>query len=467
MKNKNLLEQLRNGEQLRFQEQLLLTIQLSIPTILAQISSIIMQYIDAAMVGRLGANGSASIGLVSSSTWLMGGLCTAAGTGFTVQVAQKIGAKEDQKARSIVRQGLAAVFLFSCVLLLTGVGISRRLPVWLGGDTVICPDAASYFMVYSLFIPALQLNSAAGGMLQCSGNMKLPSILHILMCFLDVIFNLLLIFPTRQIWAAGVELTVPGAGLGVTGAALGTALAELVTACLMLYFLLVRSPMLHLRRGERLALDTKDLKRALKIAVPVGFEQIVMCGAQIMSTKIVAPLGTIAIAANSLAVTAESLCYMPGYGIGSAATTLIGQSIGAGRKDLTKRLGWLTTGLGMAVMTGSGVLLFIFAPFMIGMLSPDPAIRELGARVLRIEAFAEPMYAASIVASGVFRGAGDTFVPSCVNFFSMWLVRIPLSAFLAARLGLEGVWIAMCTELCVRGALFLIRLKGRRWQHAV
>lgn len=199
------------------------------------------------------------------------------------------------------------------------------------------------------------------------------------------------------------------------------------------------------------------------MALPVGFEQVIMSGAQILGTKIVSPLGSIAIAANSFSVTAESLCYMPGYGIGAAATTLIGQSIGAGREDLTRRLGWLTTGLGMAVMTGSGILLYVFAPWMIGILSPDPAIRELGAAVLRIEAFAEPMFAASIVASGVFRGAGDTLVPSCLNFLSMWAVRLPVSAFLAPRAGLRGVWFAMCLELCVRGILFLIRLRGTRW----
>ena len=265
----------------------------------------------------------------------------------------------------------------------------------------------------------------------------------------------------------GMRVTIPGAGLGVMGAALGTAFAELVTAGMMLYFLLVRSPILHLRKGEKLCFNSSDLRQAVKIAVPVGFEQAVMCGAQIMTTRIVAPLGTIAIAANSLSVTAESLCYMPGYGIGSAATTLIGQSIGAGRKDLTRRLGWITTGLGMAVMTGSGILLFIFAPFMIRILSPDPAIRDLGAQILRIEAFAEPMYAASIVASGVFRGAGDTLIPSCMNFFSMWFVRIPLSALLAVKFGLYGVWLAMCIELCVRGVIFLFRLKGKRWMTGI
>lgn len=462
MSNQNLLEKLRKGEKLSLKQQLLLTVQLSIPAIMAQISSIIMQYIDASMVGRLGADDSASIGLVSSSTWLLGGLCSAASVGFTVQVAQKIGAGEDKRARNIVKQGLLCVFAFSCFLLAIGTAVSKVLPVWLGGEKNVCVNASGYFLIYSLFLPVLQLNNTAGGMIQCSGNMKLPSILHIVMCFLDVFFNLLLIFPARKVALPGFSFTMPGAGLGVTGAALGTAFSELVIVCLMLYYLLAVSPSLRLRKGEKLYFRAEELKRAVKIAVPVGFEQVVLCGAQVMSTKIVAPLGTASIAANSFSVTAESLCYMPGYGIGSAATTLIGQSIGAGRKDLTRRLGWLTTGLGMLVMTGSGILLFIFAPFMIGLLSPDPVIRELGTAVLRIEAFAEPMYAASIVASGVFRGAGDTFVPSCMNLFSMWCVRIPLAAFLAPRYGLQGVWTAMCIELCVRGILFLIRLAGKK-----
>lgn len=465
-----LLEKLRYGETLTLREQVLLTIQLSIPAIFAQISSIVMQYIDASMVGHLGANGSASIGVVASSTWLMGGLCSAASTGFTVQVAQRIGARDEKGARSIVRQGLMTVFLFSCVLMLCGILLSKGLPVWLGADAAICKNASGYFFVYACFLPVLQLNSAASGMLQCSGNMRLPSMLHIIMCLLDVIFNAILIFPTRKLVISGetnITLQIFGAGLGVTGAALGTALAELVTVCLMLYFLLVRSPMLHLRKTEHLQLKLDDLKVAVKIALPVGFEQAVMCGAQIMSTRIVAPLGTIAIAANSLSVTAESLCYMPGYGIGAAATTLIGQSIGAGRKDLTRRLGWLTTGFGMLVMTGSGFLLFLGAPFMIGLLTPDAAIRALGTQILRIEAFAEPMYAASIVASGVFRGAGDTLVPSFMSLFCMWAVRIPLSAFLAGSYGLRGVWIAMCIELCVRGIIFLIRLKGTKWQRRI
>lgn len=467
MNQTGLLERLRQGEMLTFRQQLLLIVQLSVPAILAQISGIIMQYIDASMVGQLGANDSASIGLVSSSTWLFSGMCTAASIGFTVQATQSIGAGEFEEARKIMKQGFVVILSFCVPLVLGGVLISGRLPYWLGGDAEICGQASRYFLIYILALPAAQLLIFSVGMLQASGNMRVPSMLQVIMCGLDVVFNLLLIFPGRQVSAGPFAFFLPGAGLGVAGAALGTALAQVVTVVIMLWFLLIRSPILHLRRGEKLVFSMERLKRAVRIALPVAFERIVMCGAMITTIRIVSPLGTVAIAANSFAVTAESLCYMPGYGISAAATTLVGQSIGAGRKELALRLGWLTTLLGMAVLTATGLLMYLAAPFMIGILSPDPKIAALGAMALRIEAFAEPLYGASIVASGVFQGAGDTLAPSCMNFFSMWAVRLPLAALLAPRLGLGGVWIAMCVELCIRGLLFLVRLGRKRWLRKV
>ena len=195
----------------------------------------------------------------------------------------------------------------------------------------------------------------------------------------------------------------------------------------------------------------------------MGLEHAVICGAQIMTTVIVAPLGITAIAANSFAITAESLCYMPGYGIADAATTLVGQSLGAGRRKLTRRFAYITVFAGMAIMGLMGIVMYAFAPQIIGTMTPVDEIRELGVAVLRIEAFAEPMFAAAIIAYGVFVGAANTLVPSLMNFFSIWAVRITLAAALAPSMGLKGVWIAMCIELCFRGMIFLVRLRGKRW----
>ncbi len=442
--SENLLKDMISGKSMTASQQIGLTVRLSIPAILAQISSIVMQYIDASMVGRLGANASGAIGLVSSTTWLFGGLCIAVTTGFTVQIAQAVGAGEDKSARNIMKQGLIIALCISVILALVAALISTPLPSWLGGEAAIQKMASQYFLVYMLGLPALQMNSIAGGMHQSSGNMRLPGILNVMCCVMDVIFNLFFIFPTRIVNLSipflssvrlagsqmagtvqagafgshlstlvqsetsmnGLTFTMPGLGLGVAGAALGTITAEAVTCAIMVTALLWKNRTLHLRKGERLRFHRDTLAKAVKIGAPVGLEQMVMCSAYVMSTKIVSPLGTIAIAANSFAVTAESFCYMPGYGVQAASTTLVGQCVGAGQKQLSRRMAWITMGLGVSVMTIGGVLMYIAAPSMIGVLTPNEEIRNLGAAVLRIEAFAEPFYAASIVASGALRGAG-------------------------------------------------------------
>lgn len=463
------LESIRSGKGLTRRQALSMIVHLSIPVILAQISSIIMQYIDASMVGHINVNASASIGLISTTTWLLGNMVSALAIGFYVQVAQQIGANQNQAARNIVRYGLITNLVLSLILMAISILIAGPLPHWLGGNPEINAQASAYFFVFAFTVPILAINYTVAGMLQSSGNMRVPSLLSILMCVLDVVFNFFLIFPTRPIQVFGRTFVVWGFNLGVVGAALGTLLAEIVAGGLMAYFLLTKSPSLHLRKEGYVTGYSDVLKRALKIALPVGVESIAVNFAYIAQTIIVSPLGTVAIAAHSFAVTAESLCYMPGYGIGAAATTIVGQSIGAGQRHLAIRLGWLSTAFGVALMTGTGILMYIFAPAMIGMLSPDPQVIELGARLLRIEAFVEPLYAASIVILGVFRGDEDTLVPGIMNLASMWLVRIPLAVLLVGSFGLIGVWIAMASELAVRGLIFIGRfwLKTRRTLKAV
>lgn len=461
-----LLLMIRNGEQMTLRDRLLLVALLSVPSILAQLSSIIMQYIDASMVGKLGANESASVGLVSSSLWLIGGICGAVSTGFTVQVAHHLGAKRDVDARSVFRQSLTVGLCFSMVLTLIALVISPYLPVWLGGNAAITGDASRYFMIFALGLPLLQYDFLASGMLRSSGNMRIPSQINVLMCVLDVVFNFLLIFPAREMELLGMEFTMPGAGLGVTGAATGTVLAELVGCLLMMHYAVVRSPQLHLRHERGSFKPTLAcVKRAFKIGAPMGLEHLLMCTAQVAIIVIVAPLGSVALAANSFAVTAESLCYMPGFGISDAATTLVGQSIGAKRRDLTYGFAHITVILGMVVMGAMGVLMYVAAPVMMGIMSPVQEIVTLGTEVLRIEAWAEPLFAASIVCYGVFVGAGDTLKPCGMTFVSMWGVRLILAALLASSMGLKGVWIAMCIELVFRGIIFLMRLKWGNWTH--
>ena len=444
-----LLGYIREGKALTGGEKLNLIIQLSIPSILAQITSVVMFFIDQAMVGHLGAKASAACGLVETSTWLLGSLTGAASMGFSVQVAHFIGANDFEKARQVFRHALIVTSLLSVVIMAVAVSIAHPLPFWLGGGADIAHDASIYFLIFSLAGPFFQLYSLSSAMLKCSGDMRMPSLLSIIMCVLDVGFNYILIYKAH---------------LGVMGAAIGTALSIVICGSVLAYIAIFRNKMLSLKRvGERFFWVADYLKNAMKIGLPMAAQSVLMSGAQIVGTMIVAPLGNIAIAANTLGITAESLCYMPGYGIGDAATTLVGQSIGAGRSDLCRSFARMTLFLGMTVMAVMGLVMFGFAPEMMGLMTPVDEIIDLGAYCLRIEAFAEPMFAASIIAVCVCVGAGDTLKPAIISLCSMWLVRLTLAYFLSIHYGLVGVWIAMAIELTFRGILLMTRLFRVKW----
>ena len=438
---------MRNWTKLK--PQILQVWKLSLPAILSQISNIVMQYIDSAMVGNLGANASAAIGLVASSTWLMNGITYAVAAGFSVQVAHHIGAKQDAQARNVVRHGLVAALILSGLLCLFGALISKSLPVWLGGDRGVQADAAAYFLVFALALPFSQIRHLCSSYLQCCGDMVTPSVLNSAMCLLDVVFN---------------AVFIPK--YGVLGAGLGTALACVVVCLLMVWRCCVSNKRLSLLRREKGVAQRGILQKAFQIGAPVAVQEIAMCGAMVVSTAIIAPLGSVAIAAHSFAITAESLCYMPGYGVGSAATTLVGRSVGAGDMKQAKQYGNICTAMGGVLMGATGLLMALICPVVFMLLTPVQAVRSMATQVLRIGLIAEPMFGVSIAAADALRGTGDTLVPSLMNMGSIWIVRIGLALVLVRLLGLHGMWIAMAAELCVRGLLMLYRQKTSRFYRA-
>ena len=453
-------------------EQFRLTFLLAWPSILAQLSMCLMSYIDAAMVGRLGSAQAAAIGLVSSTTWILGSFCYGNSSGFSVQVAHRCGARDFAGARRIFRHGFFITLALSLLLLLLGVGIHGALPRWLGGTPEILEDASAYFLIYALFLPLFQIAIFCEASLIASGNVQVAGIVSVAMCALDVVFNYLFIFVF---------------GLGVKGAALGTGLA---TACAGAFLLVyaarhstellqtnswlrparrilgnVRTLRADARTAESLFdREQKDIfKQAFGISWPLWVQNLISRGAYIAATVLVAPLGTVAIAANSFAIIAEGFCYLPGYGMEDAATTLVGQSLGARRPEMARRFAWLTIGSGAAMMTFLAVLMWVFAPQVLGLLSQDPEVIVLGAKCLRIEAWAELLFGVSIVAYGCCVGAGDTLVPSAINLLSMWVIRLGLALFLIPRYGLAGYWFAMAVELSVKGIIFAVRIARGRW----
>ena len=335
-----------------------------------------------------------------------------------MQVAQLIGAGRDREAEDVLRQGLKAIILLGLAISAACLSISGRVPRWLGGEAEILADSTAYFRIYCLGVPFILIRQMSNGMMQSTGDMKTPSALSALVCLLNVVLNRLMIFPASTVHG----IPIPGAGLRVVGAAIATTLSEVIISLTALYLLATRNKRISLRNKGSWKWKRQNIENA-----------------------------------------AESLCYMPGYGIGAAATAIIGQTIGAGRHDLTKSFSRVSVYLGMVLMGLTGGIMYFGAPLVFSMLTSSAEVAALGTEVLRIELIAEPLYGASICCAGVFRGAGDTLRPSIMNLVSMWCVRITLALFLVPRMGLQGFWTAMALELCFRGLIFLVRLYRGKW----
>lgn len=444
-------------------EQISIVCALAWPSIVEQILLTMVQYINTAMVGSLGSNATAAIGLMATTTWLFNGFLSAVGVGFAVQVAHHIGAGNLEDAKSVVRQAVLFNLYFGLFMGACAVGLSFILPGLLGASPEIGPTAGLYFRIVGLSIPFLLSSTLFGSIIRCTGDTKTPMLLNMLINVLDVLFNSVLIFPTRTVHLGSFSFTVWGANLGVPGAATGTALATVIVSGLFLLVIFKKQSIIRISFQESFRFTKGCLATAAHLGIPVALERSTICIAQIVITMIISHLGTVAIAANYLATTAEGLSYLPAYGIAAAATTLIGQSIGAKKKNLALQFSRISVCMGMLFMTATGFLLYFFAPQLISIFSHEPQVIALGANVLRVEAFAQPLFAASIVATGVLRGAGDSRGPFLINLVSMWGVRLVIASIIAPHVGLIGVWIAMCTELCVRGLIFLARLHTKKW----
>lgn len=437
-----------------------LILRLGIPAILAYMASVAMQYIDTAMVGSLGATAPAAVGVVISSTWVAGGIIHSSAMGFSVQVAHAIGADDSKQAKKVFCEGLVTCLALSCVLSVVCMELSSYLPRILGAEQILWHDASAYFFIYACSIPAVQIRIFSGAILQGAGNTKTPGILNSLLCLFDIFLNYFLIFPDRNITVGNLSLCIPGADLGVSGAALGTAISEIIIASSM-FFVAFRTPKLRFD-SSFFGLSKDILKTASKISMPMMFESVAKDGAHIFLISVVAPLGTIALAADIFAFTIEQLCFLAGFGISIVATTLVGQALGANRKDLARKFAWSSVKCGVLLVTTVAIIIYIFAPSMFTFFTSDVAVQELGGRVLRIVLLSEPLISASVITVGALRGAKDTFIPCIITLLCKWGVILPISLLLVKDRGLVGVWIAICTEFCTRGILFLMRLRNEK-----
>lgn len=435
--------------------------RLAWPVFAENILATLTQVVDMIMVGHLGAAAITAVGLSFQPFWLVQGFFMGLGAGTTALVARLTGAGDRENAVRVAHQSLLLSIALAVFFGLTTMPLARPVVALMGAAPDVL-DLGSVYLVY--LVPGmliLMISTVLSAALRGAGDTRTPMWMNVVINLLNVAFCWMLIFG---------KLGFPA--LGVVGAGLATTLARLVGSLMLFALVFSGRTVISLRLRAFRPLwtffrpDFGTMGRIFRIGIPAALERIVNSFGQLLYTRVVAGLGTVAFAAHSLALNVESLSYMPGLGLSVAATTLVGQKLGAGRPSEAEDNGWECMRLGLWVMGVMGALFFLAPAAFLGLYTGDLAVVTMGVVALRIVAFTELPESVGFVLSGALRGAGDTRSVLGITAVGVWAVRLGLSLLFVSAFhwGLAGAWLAMLLDWVVRATYLIVRFRAGMWK---
>lgn len=438
-------------------------LSLAWPTMLEQLSQTAVQYIDTAMVGALGTQATAAVGSTTTVNWLIFSTISALSVGFLSFIAQACGANDKPKAKRAVSQAVLVVLTVGIFFTILTLSLSNKVPVWMHVDNNIQNLAAKYFFI--LYLPMLPrtANVIFGTILRAAGDTKTPMKIGLITNIINIVLNFLLIYQTHTISFLVFNITIPGAGLGVLGAAFASAAAYTVGG-ISITIILWKHPVVS-PYGQGFVLDMNILRTCMKTAFPNMLQRFGTSLGYVFFASMINSLGEISTAAHTIANTVESAFYIPGYGMQTAAATLIGNAYGARDSKRMKDLSKVFISIETILMMISGAILFTTAPLLMRLFSSDDVVISLGATVLRMVAVSEPFYGFSIIIEGFMMGVGKTKSPFIFNIAGMWCIRI-LGTFICTQIlsmGLISSWACMIAHNLLLFTLFLIIYMNEMW----
>jgi len=402
----------------------------------------------------LGAEAVAAIGLAQRITFLVIGTLSALGIGTTALVANYYGAGKPEKAREVVSQSIIIGVVMAAILavLLNIFGSLAMGLLMLGNpDPAVIAMGSGYLKIigYSMLLglPMMIINAAQQG----AGDMKTPMYMMIAVNLLTIILGIYMI----PRW-------------GLSGAGLAEGLSRVLGGIFALWSVFNKRFAVNITPGDLRHWKPEVAKNILSIGVPAAGEQFARQSSQIIYTIMIAGLGTMAIAANQVVMTIQSISFMPGFGFGLAATTLVGQSLGAGKEKMAQRYGYQINKFALGFMAVMGVVFFIWAEPLAALFVPEPEVAALAAACLRIVAFAQIPFSVVMVLSGALRGAGDTKWVMYLTTGGQWGIRLVVTWILIRLgLGLRGAWVAMLLDVTLRCFLTLWRFRSGNWKNVL
>ena len=429
-------------------------LRLALPATAEQMLAMMVGIVDTFLVGHLGATSLASVGLANQWIFLSGTFFGAVGTGSTALIARFIGAKEPDKANQVMRQSVLLGLLIGVVALVMGLSLATPAVTLLGARGEVVGLSSTYLRIVSVALVVAPLMYLGNASLRGAGDTQTPMRIMMVVNVVNIVV---------AVTAINGLFGVPK--MGVAGSALGAATAQVVGGALVTAVLLRGRGQMRLRLS-RMRPDWDVIRRITRVGLPTGVENLLFRIGNMAYVSVLASLGVEAYAANQVAINAWSLSFMPGFGFAVAATTLVGQALGAKDPKAAERHGYTSYWMGAALMAAMGVMFVLFPGQIMGFFTNDAEVIALGTMPLRVMGLAQPFLAAAMVFSGGLRGAGDTRFPMLITAGAIWLIRLPLAYVLGVTLGwgLVGAWTAMSLDMVMRGTFNFVRFRSGRWK---
>ncbi|MCC7409407.1 MAG: MATE family efflux transporter [Phycisphaeraceae bacterium] len=437
-------------------------VALSLWPFLEQLLNFTVGTVDVTLAGHLkpeslAVNASNALGVAGYVGWLIGLLHGAVGVGSTALIARAIGAKHRGLAHAAVAQSL---------LLALGMGLFSLALVYLGADALghlvgakgpSLEFSSLYLRIIALATPASAVLFVGAACLRGAGDTRTPFFVMLLVNAVNASASV-----------AFVYAPAPIGGHGVAGIAAGTLLAWYVGVAVILLVLLRGWGGIRLY-VHRLRPHAHTLRRIIRVGLPNLFESLGLWSGNFLILRIVAATGSpAALGAHLIAVRIEAVSYLPGYAMGIASATLVGQYLGLGDPRRARQAALLCWAIGAGFMTCLGVLFIAVPEQLVRLITEAAPLLELSPQLLRITGFVQFFFGSAMVFSFSLRGAGDTRAAMVLTYFCTYVVRLPAAWLLGIHfgLGLRGVWLALCGELVLRGCLFAARFFQGAWVRA-
>lgn len=430
-------------------------LRIALPAIVSQLSVTLMWIADTFFVGRLGTAEQGAVGFAGAVAWTLCSVVAGTLTAVQIFVAQHVGAGSGAKAGRVTWQGIAIAGIAAVPVLVIGLAGESILGAFHIHPTLL-PHAVTYFRIRLLGAGATFVALACENYLRGIGDTRTPMVIALLANLTNIVFDYLLIFGH-----AGFPR------MGVAGAAWAT-VGSCVLQAVILFWIFLRRGRKEGHLPERVVRPSApEMLRLLRVGVPVGLQWVLDMGSWTAFTTIIAGLGEVQAAANQVAVSILHLSFMPGYGISVAATTLVGQYLGSGNPRAAIRSAHHAMGLAVIFMGAMGVAFLFGRGILVRAFNPDPAVIQVGERLLLIAAIFQVFDAVNLALSGVLRGAGDTRFPMLATIVMAWLVFLPTAWFLSVRLGfgVVGGWAAIILWTLGLALVLGWRFQQRKWLH--